>query len=43
MNENEQYYEFWERVAILMENNPDMSENRAKLQAKKELLERKGQ
>jgi hypothetical protein len=41
MNENEQYYEFYERVAILLENNPDMTETQAHEQAKRELQIRK--
>ena len=41
MNNDDKYYEFFERVAILLENNPGMSEQEAKEQAKQELRERR--
>ena len=41
MNSNDQYYEFYERVAILMDGNPGMTELQAKEKAKEELLERR--
>jgi len=41
LNNDDKYYEFFERVAILLENNPGMSEQEAKEQAKQELRERR--
>jgi hypothetical protein len=41
VNNDEKYYEFYERVAILLENNPGMTEETAKKQAADELRLRK--
>lgn len=41
MNDDEKYYEFYERVAILLEGNPGMTDDQAWKQAKDELLERR--
>ena len=41
VNDDERYYEFYERVAILMENNDGMTEQEAKEQARMELTLRK--
>lgn len=40
MNNDESQYELFERIAILLENNPDMTEEQAKLQAERETQER---
>lgn len=36
------YYELLERIAILLENNPNMSEDAAMRQAEREIEERNG-
>ena len=40
-NNDEKYYEFYERVAILLENNPELTEEAAKKVAADELRLRK--